>query len=319
MAKEIEIKYEEEYVLNSRGMKLLATKWIPANENPKALIFMCHGYAMECSITMNSTARRLVKGGYAVYGIDYEGHGKSDGLAGLVMNFDDVIDDCFNHFSKICEKGENKKKMRYLLGESMGGAVAVLLHWKKPEYWDGAILSAPMCKIADDIKPNTLLVTLLSALSKLTPTWQIVPTQDIVDIAFKVPEVREQIRANKYCFKGKPRLRTGYELNRVATEIEERLSEVSLPFLILHGEADRVTDVSVSRQLYEVASSSDKTLKLYPQMWHGLLYGEPPENLEIVFSDIFGWIEERTKYGNTRIERELKHENEDSPRESNSC
>jgi len=271
---------------------------------------------MECSITMNSTARRLVKGGYAVYGIDYEGHGKSDGLAGLVMNFDDVIDDCFTHFSKICEKGENKKKMRYLLGESMGGAVAVLLHWKKPEYWDGAILSAPMCKIADDIKPNALLITFLSALSKLTPTWQIIPTEDIIDIAFKVPEVREQVRANKYCFKGKPRLRTGYELNRVATEIEENLSEVSLPFLILHGEADRVTDISVSKQLYEVASSSDKTLKLYPEMWHGLLYGEPPENLEIVFSDIFGWIEERTKYGNTRIERELKNENEnqDSPK-----
>lgn len=53
-------------------------------------------------------------------------------------------------------------------------------------------------QIADDIKPNTLLVTLLSALSKLTPTWQIIPTQDIVDIAFKVPEVREQVNIYKY-------------------------------------------------------------------------------------------------------------------------
>lgn len=219
----------------------------------------------------------------------------------------------------ITEKGENKNKMRYLLGESMGGAVAMLLHWKKPDYWDGAILSAPMCKIADDIKPNAWMVTIFSALSKLTPTWQIIPTEDIIDIAFKVPEVRKQIKGNKYCFKGKPRLRTGYELNRVATEIEKRLDEVSLPFLILHGEADRVTDVSVSKQLYEVASSSDKTLKLYPKMWHGLLYGEPPENLEIVFSDIFSWIEKRTKYGNTRIERELKNENEDSTRGTYSC
>lgn len=82
-----------------------------------------------------------------MYGLDYEGHGKSDGLQGLVMNFDDVIDDCSNHFSKICEKPENKKKMRYLLGESMGGAVALLLHKKKPSFWDGAILAAPMCKV----------------------------------------------------------------------------------------------------------------------------------------------------------------------------
>lgn len=72
-----------------------------------------------------------------------------------------------------------------------------------------------------------------------------------------------------------------------------------------------MTDKSVSKQLYDVASSSDKTLKLYPGMWHGLLYGEPQENLDIVFSDIIGWIEERSHYGNTRLERELKEQNED--------
>ena len=320
MAKEIEINFEEEHVLNSRGMKLLASKWIPMNSGPpKAIILMCHGYAMECSITMDSTARRLAKGGYAVYGIDYEGHGKSDGKLGLVMNMDDVIDDCLQHFTKICEMEENKKMTRYLLGESMGGAIALLLHRKKPHYWDGAILVAPMCKIADDIKPSAVVVGLLSVISKVAPTLQVISTSsDIIDLAFKVPQVREQIRANEYCYKGKPMLRTGYELNRVSTEIEQRLNEVSLPFIVLHGEEDRVTDLSVSKQLYNVASSSDKTLRVYPGMWHGLLYGEPPENLDIVFSDIFNWIEERCEYGNKRLERELKQQNEDDcPKHSN--
>lgn len=45
------------------------------------------------------------------------------------------------------ETKENLKKMRILFGESMGGAVALLLHRKKPEYWDGAVLVAPMCKV----------------------------------------------------------------------------------------------------------------------------------------------------------------------------
>jgi len=48
---------------------------------------------------------------------------------------------------EIAEKAEYNKKMRFLMGESMGGAVALLLHRKKPEYWDGAILVAPMCKV----------------------------------------------------------------------------------------------------------------------------------------------------------------------------
>lgn len=43
---------------------------------------------------------------------------------------------------------ENKGRMRYLLGESLGGAVALLLHRKKPEFWDGAMLVAPMCKVS---------------------------------------------------------------------------------------------------------------------------------------------------------------------------
>jgi len=71
-----------------------------------------------------------------------------------------------------------------------------------------------------------------------------------------------------------------------------------------------VTDKAVSKQLHEVAASSDKTLKLYRGMWHGLLYGEPPENLNIVFADIIRWLEKKTQFGNARLERELKGEHE---------
>ncbi|KAM1370098.1 hypothetical protein ACFX15_039838 [Malus domestica] len=69
------VKYEEERILNPRGMKLLTCRWLPKKTKPKALIFICHGYAMKCSITMKNSAIRLVKVGFAVYGIDFEGHG----------------------------------------------------------------------------------------------------------------------------------------------------------------------------------------------------------------------------------------------------
>ncbi|CAI0411504.1 unnamed protein product, partial [Linum tenue] len=142
----------QEFILNSRGSKLFTCKWVPANEEPKALIFLCHGYAMECSITMNpGTAMRLAKQGYGVYGIDYEGHGKSSGLQGYIQNLDSVVQDCAQHFRNISgwgEKTEDKRgKKRYLMGESLGGAVTLLLHRTMPNFWDGAILVAPMCKV----------------------------------------------------------------------------------------------------------------------------------------------------------------------------
>lgn len=51
-------------------------------------------------------------------------------------------------FAKFADMEEYRSKSRFLYGESMGGAVALLLHMKDPTFWDGAILVAPMCKVA---------------------------------------------------------------------------------------------------------------------------------------------------------------------------
>jgi acylglycerol lipase len=77
--------------------------------------------------------------------------------------------------------------------------------------------------------------------------------------------------------------------------VEDSLSQVKLPFLVLHGEADTVTDPEVSRALYERAASTDKAMKLYPGMWHGLTAGEPDENVEAIFSDIIMWLNARSR------------------------
>ena len=67
-----------------------------------------------------------------------------------------------------------------------------------------------------------------------------------------------------------------------------------LPFLVLHGEEDVVTDLNISRALFEKSNSQDKTFKTYPGMWHGLIFGETKENSELVFHDIIQWLNERS-------------------------
>jgi len=302
------VRYEEEFILNSRGLKLFTCRWLPTHCEPKALIFVCHGYAMECSVSMKDAAVRLAKAGFGVYGMDYMGHGKSYGLPGYITSFDDLVDDCSDHFTQICEKKENRKKMRMLMGESMGGAVVLLLHRKKPDFWDGAVLVAPMCKIADEMKPSGLVTYVLTKLCSFIPTWKIIPTDDVIDAAVRLPSIREEIRANPLCYKGRPRLKTGYYLLTVSIDLEKRLQEVSLPFIVLHGAEDKVTDPAVSKLLFEKASSADKSFKLYPGMWHSLTYGELPENVDIVFSDVISWLDERTPLGNSRLEMQQKHD-----------
>ncbi|CAO2816518.1 unnamed protein product [Amaranthus hypochondriacus] len=297
------LNYQEEYIVNSNGSMLFTCRWLPENEDPKALVFLCHGYAMESSISMQGTATRLVKAGYGVYGIDYIGHGKSDGLHGYVPSFDDLVQDCCDHFTNVCERKENKRKHRFLLGESMGGAVVLRLHRKMPEFWDGAILVAPMCKIADDMKPSPLVISFLTKLAKIVPTWKIVPGQDIIDLAVRDPQKKLAVRENPYWYTGKPRLQTAHQLLIASIDLEKRLNEVTLPFIVMHGGDDKVTDPQISKLLYESASSFDKTFKLYPGMWHALTYGELPQNTDIVFTDIIAWLNHRSLGSNPRLER----------------
>lgn len=49
-------------------------------------------------------------------------------------------------------------------------------------------------QIADDVKPNRLVISALTKLTRIIPTWKIIPTPDIVDLAFRDPEVRKEVQ-----------------------------------------------------------------------------------------------------------------------------
>ncbi|KAL2621134.1 hypothetical protein R1flu_001339 [Riccia fluitans] len=292
---ECEIVYGEEYILNSRGMKLFTCHWLPVEKDIKGLIFLCHGYGMECSVYTRETGMRLAIAGYAVYGIDYEGHGKSEGLQCYIPKFDQLVADCEAYFKSITEREEYVDKPRFLCGESMGGAVAILVSKRDPSFWSGLVLVAPMCKISEKIKPPPVVTAILKRMCRVIPTWRIVPTRDVIDNAFKETVKREQIRSNPFAYQGQPRLLTALEMLKASEKVEANLSKIFLPFLCLHGEADTVTDPEVSKSLYNESISLDKSLKLYPGMWHGLTTGEPDQNVEIVFRDITEWLDKRSQ------------------------
>ncbi|XP_042406621.1 caffeoylshikimate esterase-like [Zingiber officinale] len=290
----MEVDYQEEYIKNSRGLQLFTCRWLPLSSSPKALVFLCHGYGVECSGFMKGCGIRLATAGFGVFGIDYVGHGKSMGSRAYIKKFEHIVTDCYQFFKSITEVEEYRYKGRFLYGESMGGAVALLLHRRNPTFWDGAVLVAPMCKISEKVKPHPLVVNLLTRVEEIIPKWKIVPAKDVIDSAFKDPIKREQIRSNRLIYQDKPRLKTALELLRTSMELESNLSTVKLPFFVLHGEADTVTDPEVSQALYECAGSADKTIKLYQGMWHGLTSGEPDDNVEAVFVDIVGWLDQRS-------------------------
>ncbi|BBG99657.1 alpha/beta-Hydrolases superfamily protein [Prunus dulcis] len=215
------LKIEESYEVNSRGLEIFCKSWLPEACRPQS----------------NSELRGSWRHtDMEFFAMDYPGFGLSEGLHCHIPSFDILVDDVIEHYSNVKENPEFHTLPSFLFGQSLGGAVALKVHLKQPSAWNGAILVAPMCKIADDMTAYNVIA-----------------------------------------YKDKPRLQTAVEMLRTTEEIERRLEEVSLPLLILHGEADIVTDPSVSKALHEKASSSDKKLILYMDAYHSLLEGEPDE------------------------------------------
>ncbi|KAF7827812.1 caffeoylshikimate esterase-like [Senna tora] len=289
-----DIRTDEWYERNSRGMEIFCKSWMPKPSVPiKAALCFCHGYGDTCTFFFEGIAKRIAAAGYAIYAMDYPGFGLSEGLHGYIPKFDDLVDDVIEHYTKIKARPELRGLPRFILGQSMGGAVTLKVHLKEPHNWDGVILVAPMCKIAEDLVPSPAVLTGLNLLSKVIPKAKLFPKQDLAELAIREPSKRKLAEYNVICYDDRTRLRTGMELLQATQYIESQVQKVSAPLLILHGAEDKVTDPKVSKFLYEEASSKDKTLKLYEGGYHCILEGEPDDRIFAVHDDIISWLDSR--------------------------
>lgn len=91
-------------------------------------------------------------------------------------------------------------------------------------------------------------------------------------------------------YTGPIRVRTGHEILRISSYLMRNFKSVTVPFFVLHGTADKVTDPSASQDLYNKAASEFKDIKLYDGFLHDLLF--EPEREEIA-QDIISWMENR--------------------------
>ncbi|KAK0596682.1 hypothetical protein LWI29_018014 [Acer saccharum] len=226
--------------------------------------------------------------------LDHPGFGLSDGLHGYISDFDELVDNVIETYTKIKGSPELRSVPRFILGQSMGGAVTLKVHLKEPQAWDGVILVAPMCKIAEEMKPPPVVLKALTCLAKVMPKAKLFPQKDLAPLAFRDLRKGKWFAVyNVICYDDLTRLKTGVELLKATDDIEKNVDKVSAPLLILHGAADKVTDPKVSQFLHERASSTDKTLKLYEEGFHCILEGEPDDRIFTVLNDIISWLDER--------------------------
>ncbi|KAL3698817.1 hypothetical protein R1sor_012893 [Riccia sorocarpa] len=280
---------EEEYY-ESQGVKnkkelfetpqgtLFTQSWLPLDKKPKGLVCLTHGYGSDSGWTFQLTTIAVAQMGYAAYAADMPAHGRSYGLPGYIPDFDSAAASLLHFYKSVRDR--NPGLPHFLFGESMGGAMTLLMHFQDPKGWDGIILSAPLISIGSSmvVPWHTLMgFKIISPLG--LGKWQISTSRNLVTNAFRDPVKAKLILKNPRLYAAPTRVKTRLEIERVVAWLNQNLKNVSVPFLVLHGKDDTLTDPLASKRLYEVAVSRDKTLRLYEGAYHSLLQGELEETV----------------------------------------
>jgi alpha-beta hydrolase superfamily lysophospholipase len=88
-------------------------------------------------------------------------------------------------------------------------------------------------------------------------------------------------------YTGKMSARLAAEMFDTMASVRARAGEITLPVLLLHGEADSLTAPEGSRFLNDHVCSTDKELRLYPSLYHEI-FNEPER--DSVIGDVTNWI-----------------------------
>ncbi|KAJ6332527.1 hypothetical protein OIU77_008574 [Salix suchowensis] len=145
---------------------------------------------------------------------------------------------------------------------------------------------------SQNFKPAWPLEKLLPLAALFAPTWKVVASKPVSSRSYKEEWKRRLVASNPNRRSSrKPSAATALVFFRVSDYIRRHCYDLNVPFLMVHGEDDFVCDFRSASFVHESASSKDKTLKIFPGMWH-MWIGEPEENVELVFGTILSWLED---------------------------
>ncbi len=275
--------YEETWFLAADGVRLRQRCWFPSHPARADVVFI-HGFT-EHSLRHAQAAEVLADRGYAVHAFDLRGHGESDGVRVWIRAFDEYLDDV-ERFLEPLRKTTSPRPL-FVSGFSMGGTIASLLAIERPVNLRGLVLIGAFLKLPDHLFP--ILRYLAIVFGRLLPRLRVARLG--TRCLSRDPQVVADFQADPLNFHGRFPVRTGAELLLAVRRIRRGMSSLQTPLLILHGDADLVTDPEGSRQLYAQAASKDKTLRIYPGMYHDLLH-EP--QWRSVVDDVAHWLDARS-------------------------
>jgi acylglycerol lipase len=263
-----------------RNLTIYHQAWLPEGE-VKAAILIVHGLGEHCGRYTN-VVNYLVPQGYAVYGFDLPGHGKSEGVREFVKEFADYTQTVTAIYNIV--QVEQPGKSVFLLGHSMGGLIACHYLLEHSADFRGAVISAPGIMIPEFVTKFTVFVG--KVLSIIAPKTGLIALDS--NAVSRDPEVVKAYVNDPLVFHGKTTARLSAELIQAMMTVNEKMEQITAPLIGVHGSEDKLANPKASQMLYDRASSTDKTLKIYEGLFHEV-FNEPEH--EQVLGDVAAWLD----------------------------
>ncbi len=246
----------------SDGILLHTESWLP-DSPPQAVILFSHGIGEHIG-RYPHVASAFVEAGFAFYGLDHRTHGKSAGHPRCYFNtFQQVIDDLKQYLDQV--RAAHPGLKIFLYGHSLGSLIAEVFTLQHQAALAGLIVTGTPLAV-EDAQPK-LLVTAAGILNTLAPTLAV--AKPVPGTALSTdPAVGIAYNADPLVFHGDVSVRMGYHILQQGRLVKSRAGEITLPLLIMHGQADVICPPAGSQILHDRVGSKDKTLTWWPGMCH---------------------------------------------------
>jgi alpha-beta hydrolase superfamily lysophospholipase len=245
---------------------------------PRAVVVLVHGVG-EHSGRYRNLVRPLVADGFAVYGYDHRGHGRSPGPRVHVERWAQYRDDLAAFLALVAAHEPAVPLVLY--GHSMGSLVVLDYLVERPAAASGgaaasadgvalqprlagAVVSGVALQPAGVGKPYQ--VVMAKALSRIAPRL-------VVDLGIKPGQLTGDsdglmAAIGDPLLTSKATVRWGAESMAALRRVRAGLSLVELPLLVLHGADDPLNRPAGAQELLDAVRSTDTTLHVYPGVRH---------------------------------------------------
>lgn len=265
-------------------VRLFYEYWIP--QGAKKIIVCLHGmtgHGRHFAILADA----LRGHGVGVVALDCRGHGLSGGRRGDWPSYTRIVDDTRGFLEFIGQRYQGARL--YLLGESMGGAIAAHLAAGHPAGLHGLIMFGPAFRPTYKLPPDqALLVPIYALLAVTSPRSRAIKScgnerrnmRNPLSVAYAQ---NDPLLVRNVC------MRFLGQVRDMVNDARERTpAAVNTPTLIFAGGRDYSADPRGTRAFFSKLAADDKTLEFYDAAPHALM--TDPEAGPRLLNKLADWL-----------------------------